>query len=349
MSCPTCHDVAAALAKRGPWPEGSPQAALAIVRSILERPETADGNGWAGGGWASAGVHRRMLGDVGRTEAFRRAIEAVVRPGDVVIDVGAGTGILAAFAARAGAAEVHAVERSDMARVLGDVMQANGLAHVVRVHAGDARSTDLPPARVLISEWLGHVVFGDGMWPAVVAVRDRCLGPDGVMLPARVDLRLAPVENEELRAEGPGWWDRTQWGLDLRAVGDEESRHPEGRPWCVQRDSLLADDVSVLMLDCARDRGDADTFERDVSFVLTRDGTLDALAAWFWSELAPGVELDTGPDADDTHWHQFAMPVRPIAVRAGQRLDVRVALRGARGLELRVALDGKPVADARYW
>ncbi len=48
-------------------------------------------------------LQRRMVSDHTRTNAFAAAIREVVQPGDVVLDVGTGTGILAMFAAKAGA------------------------------------------------------------------------------------------------------------------------------------------------------------------------------------------------------------------------------------------------------
>jgi 16S rRNA G966 N2-methylase RsmD len=60
-------------------------------------------------------LQRRMVADRPRTDAFAAAIREVVRPTDVVLDVGTGTGILAMLAARAGARKVYAVDQSDIA------------------------------------------------------------------------------------------------------------------------------------------------------------------------------------------------------------------------------------------
>ena len=62
-------------------------------------------------------IHEEMLKDEIRTNAYRNAIEG--NPEDfkdkIVLDIGAGTGILSIFAAKAGAKHVYAVENAEIA------------------------------------------------------------------------------------------------------------------------------------------------------------------------------------------------------------------------------------------
>ena len=68
----------------------------------------------------------KLLLDKIRCDAFREAIQRSVKVGDVVVDLGAGTGLLSFFAAQAGARHVYAIEMSPIAKVAAELIEANG-------------------------------------------------------------------------------------------------------------------------------------------------------------------------------------------------------------------------------
>lgn len=70
-----------------------------------------------------------MLTDRARQEAYAKAIanHAVLFKDKIVLDVGAGTGILSVFCAKAGAQLVYAVEPSNLAEIAKSVMLDNHL------------------------------------------------------------------------------------------------------------------------------------------------------------------------------------------------------------------------------
>lgn len=158
--------------------------------------------------YASMEQQRWMVADKTRTDAFAEAIAEVVKPGDFVIDVGAGTGILSLLAAKAGARRVIGVERSAMASKARELVQRNGFDDRVEIIQGYAANLKLTEsADVIISEWLGHMGYVEGMFGSVIHVRDAWLKPGGKLLPSSVDLMLAPIDDVEFYNEhGPGFW-----------------------------------------------------------------------------------------------------------------------------------------------
>ena len=149
--------------------------------------------------YAEFEVHRSMICDRVRTEAFKRAIDSVVRSGDVVLDAGAGSGILSVFAARAGAARVYAVEQTSVAVLAQELAAANGVSEIVRVIHGDVMDVELPErVDVIVSEWLGGFGIDEGMLVPVIAARDRWIEPGGVMIPHSVTAWAALVHDRDL-------------------------------------------------------------------------------------------------------------------------------------------------------
>ena len=73
-----------------------------------EKAETADESyrKWNEDYFADLHSQERMLADQERMAFYHEAINRKIQPGDRVIDLGTGTGILAAFASRAGAGQV---------------------------------------------------------------------------------------------------------------------------------------------------------------------------------------------------------------------------------------------------
>lgn len=134
-------------------------------------------------------IHEEMLKDTVRTLAYQRAIEG--NPDDfkdkIVLDIGAGTGILSIFAARAGAKHVYAIENADIAIFAREIIKQNGLSDKITVIKGKMEEIELPVPQVdiIISEWMGYFLLYESMLDSVLWARDKYLAKDGKMLPDR--------------------------------------------------------------------------------------------------------------------------------------------------------------------
>src|SRR5262245_50341065 len=114
-------------------------------------------------GFFALRAHRVLLADAARVRAYDRAIRRRVK-GRRVLDVGAGTGLLSLLAARAGAAHVHAVEKTAIARAARRVAQDNGLAGRVTFTQKNFLRWR-PPAKcdVLLHEHVGEFIWNENM------------------------------------------------------------------------------------------------------------------------------------------------------------------------------------------
>mmetsp|Transcript_4860 Transcript_4860/g.11577 ORF Transcript_4860/g.11577 Transcript_4860/m.11577 type:complete len:385 (-) Transcript_4860:96-1250(-) len=137
-----------------------------------------------------------MLEDNHRTGTYYNAIthNPSSFKGKIVLDVGAGSGILSIFAANAGARHVYAVEATDMAVRARKIVAANGLADTITVLQGTVETVQLPcKVDVIVSEWMGYMLLRESMLDSVLVARDRFLKPGGAMFPSTATLYLAPV------------------------------------------------------------------------------------------------------------------------------------------------------------
>jgi len=262
--------------------------------------------------------HQRMLADPHRVDAYDRALRRLITPGARVLDAGAGTGILAMLAARAGAASVTAVESMPVAELARALVAHNALDDRVTVVRGDLRTlAPLHEVDVIVSDCLGRFLVDDHMLDAMQAAF-AWLAPGGVVIPAEVTLVVAPVEVHHFPVVDG--FSRPLLGVDL---GPAE-RLAEHAAWAgaFSPGALLAApcDFATWRLPGAPPR-----FDRTFDFTLSRAGRLRGLAGWFRATLAPGVVLETAPGVE-THWQQMFLPLPATEIVAGDRLEVRLSL-----------------------
>lgn len=149
-------------------------------------------------GWADPVEHARMLHDDRRTGDYLAALAAAVRPGDVVLDIGTGSGVLAVAAARAGARHVYAVEASDIAGVAREVFEINGVADRVTLLPGWSRQIELPErADLLVAEVIGNEPFEEEILETTLDARRRLLKPGARLVPNTLTLLARPVRLPE--------------------------------------------------------------------------------------------------------------------------------------------------------
>ncbi|HYO91254.1 MAG TPA: class I SAM-dependent methyltransferase, partial [Pyrinomonadaceae bacterium] len=199
--------------------------------------------------YAHLPLHRSMLRDRVRCEAFRQALIKSVQPNYVVLDVGAGTGILSLLAVQAGARRVYAVERTSIVNLTRQLIAANGAQQQVQVIHGDMESIELPEqVDLIVSEWLGGYGVDEGFLPAVLSARERWLKPGGLMLPERVTAWIAPVYDSVLEQD-MNFWRSKPYGVDLSLIAEATSNELFWERHHVTKETLLASPQQMWAID----------------------------------------------------------------------------------------------------
>jgi protein arginine N-methyltransferase 1 len=236
--------------------------------------------------------HAGYVHDVVRVAALERAVAAVVRPGHVVVDLGAGTGIVALLACRAGAARVYAVDEGSMLELARQVCAANGVADRVVFVSGLSTRISLPEkVDVAIADQVGPFGFEGGLRAFAKDARARLMKEGGVFVPSRIHFRMAPIECAHEYDEIDRWGTRPA-GFDFGAARSWATSTPRNVE--IQPEQLLAEPVECATIHVGLG---PNALELDATFTIAREGRLHGIAGWFEAELAPGVAMTNSPIA----------------------------------------------------
>jgi len=262
-----------------------------------------DGGRGPASGWADPVEHGRMLHDHRRTGDYLAAIAEAVRPDDLVLDVGTGSGVLAVAAARAGARHVYAVEATDIAEVAERVFALNGVQDRVTLVRGWSCNVELPePADLLVAEIIGNEPLEEEILETTLDARRRLVKPGGRLIPHTLTLLarplLLPDEEARQRAVGQAAVERWRGLYDMEFQPLVEAAHPGpvnmpaeaevAATWPPVGPPVALETVDLATFEDA-------TFETSADLIVDAPGHVNAVAVTFRAGLYGTIEHTLDP------------------------------------------------------
>merc|ERR1712223_1476636 len=281
---------------------------------------------------------QNMMQDFVRTSTYQKAIldNPTDFAGKVVMDVGAGSGILSFFAQQAGAKRVYAVEASSIAVHATKLVAANKMDEVIKVISGKIEEISVPEqVDVIISEPMGYMLLNERMLETFLHAK-KFLKPGGRMFPSRGDLHVAPFTDEALYMEQINkvnfWYQEYFHGVNLGCLRDDAMKEYFRQPIVDTFDiNICTAKTQRHVIDFqTADESDLHRIEIPLEFHMLSSGMVHGLAFWFdvaFIGTGATVWLSTAPTEALTHWYQVRCLLQtPILVKQGQVLTGRVLM-----------------------
>jgi len=273
----------------------------------------------------------RMLADQRRMAFYHAAIARHVQPGDRVVDLGTGTGILAAWAARRGAAQVYAIDHSEIITQARSVAAANGIRNVAFVAAHSSAFTVDEPVDVILHEQMGDCLFDEGMVANVTELRDRVLKPGGLIVPSRFEFFCEPIKVRDGRVV-PFIWELDVHGYDYASLEWHRPQTPgyyrlaSGDPTLIEHFLGVPEPALTFDLQTITPAG----LPRAITFTRTvvNAGRFDGYAVFFRARVDGDLTLTTDPlDPERApHWGYRILRVDRAEFAAGDEIDVTLTI-----------------------
>lgn len=306
--------------------------------------------------WSSEGFHQIMLDDALRVDVYKKAIKETIQCGDVVLDLGTGTGILARFALEAGAKKVYGIEVSNIGKQ-AEKSLAKDFPGKFTLIAGVSFGVTLPQkVDVIISEIIGNFGDNENIGEILNDASMRFLKQGGTMLPMDLRTFVCPVFLEDIN-------------------NDIAVQHFSLYPCCTKKhladpfqsyyDALIpcscelaeAQEVAAFHFDGV----DEVSYKKDIEFTVTKNGLFTGLKGYFKAQLSSKVELDIsgetiGENASSS-WQHAYFPIDPsFEVNVGDKIRMSIERTSRGGMSQaiyhwqgNVARGGVQVSRFEHW
>ena len=274
--------------------------------------------------------HYGYLSDRVKLKAYESAINQLVRPDSIVMDLGCGSGLLGLMALRAGAHKVLFVEEGEVIEVARQTIVQAGFDDRAEFFRTNSFELSLPErVDVVVCDHIGYFGFDYGAIGLLNDARKRFLKPDGIVVPAAIEVRIAPIESQTCR-EIAGQWRDGSVPADFEWLGTTaaNSKHAVR----LEELDLLAGPAALATLELGPESPPYLSWTTE--FTCTRDGTLDGIAGWFDCQILDDVHMSNSPTlAECLDRPQAFLPIdTPVELKAGDTIKVTVMVRHEDGV-----------------
>ena len=262
-----------------------------------------------------------MIGDKLRFAPYAEAIARAVRPGDVVLDLGAGPGVFALLACRAGARRVFAVDLDGIVDFGRQLAAENGSGDRIEFFRGDSRRMHLPEkANVIVSDLRGALPFFRQAISTLEDARTRFLADGGQLIPQKDFLCTALVEDREYYESMATPWARSN-GLDLTAALPLVLNGVYSRQ--LKPSQLMSGERRWCTIDYAS--GASCSGSSALTLIASRSGTVHGIGLWFETQLLEGIGFSTVPTSTESvYGHGFLPWLEPVPLEEGEEVHVEL-------------------------
>ncbi len=265
--------------------------------------------------------HRWLLQDTKVQEQFRAAILKKVKPGDVVLDLGTGTGLHAFFAVQAGASKVYAVDSELVIKAAQELALKNNMSDRIEFIMSHSEILQLPEKVDVIITNIGFLSTMKSL-PAIV---EKFLKPEGLLIPEKIQLGCTLVEDEKFYQEHVSFWSNSAWDLQLSAMKPFATSRPFYGNWDLKNIIGPMKELEPFNLSVSLDR----TYEWQKNFKILRSGIVHGILGWYTFTLSDEHSFTTRPPLQlSPHiWSQWFFPLEtPILVIADEEVNLKLGL-----------------------
>ncbi len=261
-----------------------------------------------------------MIADEVRMGAYSRSLQRAIVPGSVVLDIGAGTGILTLLACRYGARRVHAVEPNSAILIAEQAASANGLADRIEFTRGVSGEVTLPErADVIVSDLRGVLPLYEQHIPSIIDARRRLLAPGGKLIPTRDSMWCALVDAPEHYDGFISRWARERFDLNLDPAAIIVTNR--WKKAIVRPEQLLTKPCHWATIDytCV----ESPNVSSEMSLQVDRAGTAHGFVVWFDAVLHEDIGFSNAPGQPELIYGSAFFPwSSPVELMQNDRVSI---------------------------